>query len=79
MNIPHNWLIEMLRYKAQLRGMKVIITEVYYTSQSSCLEGDNLPKSGEKKPKFSGKRVTRELYKTRENKLLMQISLMNNG
>ncbi|WP_237395800.1 IS200/IS605 family accessory protein TnpB-related protein [Okeania sp. KiyG1] len=69
-NIPHYKLIEMLRYKAQLRGIKVIITEESYTSQSSCLDGDDLPKYGEQKPKFSGKRITRGLYKTRENKLL---------
>ncbi len=60
----------MLTYKAQLRGIKVITTEESYTSQSSFLDGDNLPKYGEKKPDFSGKRVTRGLYKTRENKLL---------
>ncbi|MGB3510566.1 MAG: transposase [Microcoleaceae cyanobacterium] len=69
-NIPHNKLIEMLTYKAQLKGIKVIITEESYTSQSSCLDGDDLPKYGEQKPKFSGKRVTRGLYKTREKKLL---------
>ncbi len=69
-NIPHSRLIEMLTYKAKLRGIKVIITEESYTSQSSCLDGDNLPKYGDKKTKFSGKRVTRGLYKTRENKLL---------
>ncbi|NEO52046.1 MAG: IS200/IS605 family element transposase accessory protein TnpB [Okeania sp. SIO3B5] len=69
-NIPHYRLIEMLTYKAQLRGIKVIITEESYTSQSSCLDGDDLPKYGDKKPKFSGKRVTRGLYKTREKKLL---------
>ncbi len=39
----------MLTYKAQLIGIKVIITEESYTSQSSCLDGDNLPKYGEKK------------------------------
>ncbi|MGD1702311.1 zinc ribbon domain-containing protein [Dapis sp. BLCC M229] len=69
-NIPHYRLIEMLTYKAKLKGIKVIITEESYTSQSSCLDGDKLPKYGEKKPKFSGKRVTRGLYKTGENKLL---------
>ena len=31
-NIPHYRLIEMLTYKAQLRGIKVIITEESYTS-----------------------------------------------
>ncbi|NEQ72642.1 MAG: IS200/IS605 family element transposase accessory protein TnpB [Okeania sp. SIO2C9] len=69
-NIPHYRLIEMLTYKAQLIGIKVIITEESYTSQSSFLDGDYLPKYGDKKPKFSGKRVARGLYKTRGNKLL---------
>ncbi len=69
-NIPHYRLIEMLTYKAKLRGIKVRITEESYTSQSSCLDGDDLPKYGDKKTKFSGKRVTRGLYKTRKNKLL---------
>ncbi|MFM7712214.1 MAG: IS200/IS605 family accessory protein TnpB-related protein, partial [Microcystis sp.] len=69
-NIPHYRLIEMLTYKAQLRGIKVVITEEAYTSQASSLEQDKLPKYGEEKPKFTGKRVFRGLYKTGENKLL---------
>jgi len=56
-NIPNYRLIEMLTYKAKLREIKVIITEVYYRSQSSCLDGDNLLKSGDKKQKLSRKRV----------------------
>ncbi|WP_367267731.1 zinc ribbon domain-containing protein [Okeania sp. SIO2C9] len=40
MNISHYKLIEMLRYKAKLRGIKVIITEEYYTSQSSFYMGE---------------------------------------
>lgn len=69
-NIPHNRLIEMLTYKAQLRGIKVVITEESYTSQSSAMDNDILPKYGEKKVKFKGKRVARGLYKTAENKLI---------
>lgn len=69
-NIPHYRLIEMLKYKAQLKGIKVIITEESYTSQSSFLDRDNLPKYGDNLPKFSGKRVKRGLYKTKENLLL---------
>ena len=42
-NIPHYKLIEMLTYQGKLRGIKVIITEESYTSQSSCLDGDDLP------------------------------------
>ena len=40
----------MLTYRAKLRGIKVIITEESYTSQSSCLDGDELPKYGGQKP-----------------------------
>ncbi|MGI0479304.1 RNA-guided endonuclease InsQ/TnpB family protein [Geminocystis sp. CENA526] len=69
-NIPHNRLIEMLTYKAQLRGIKVVITEESYTSQSSAMDNDILPKYGGKKVKFKGKRVARGLYKTAENKLI---------
>jgi putative transposase len=69
-NIPHNRLIEMLTYKAQLKGIKVIITEESYTSQSSYLDRDELPKYGEKKPRFKGKRIARGLYKTGKNQVL---------
>ena len=69
-NIPHSRLIEMLTYKGQLRGIKVVVTEESYTSQSSVIDNDELPKYGEKKPKFKGKRVHRGLYKTAENKLI---------
>jgi len=69
-NIPHNRLKEMLTYKAQLKGIKVVITEEAYTSQASALEQDELPKYGENKPKFKGKRVARGLYQTGNNQLL---------
>lgn len=69
-NIPHYRLIEMLSYKAQLKGIKVIITEESYTSQSSALDRDELPKYGEQKPRFKGKRIARGLYKTSTNQLL---------
>ena len=45
-NIPHYRLIKMLTYKAQLKGIKVIITEESSTSQSSALDRDELPKYG---------------------------------
>ncbi|MBD2388341.1 IS200/IS605 family accessory protein TnpB-related protein, partial [Cylindrospermum sp. FACHB-282] len=69
-NIPHYRLIEMLTYKAQLKGIKVIITEESYTSQASALDGDDLPKYGDKKPVFQGKRIARGLYKTGDSRLL---------
>jgi putative transposase len=41
-------------------------TEESYTSQSSFVDGDNIPKFGEKPEgwKASGKRVSRGVYKT---------------
>ncbi|WP_375329579.1 RNA-guided endonuclease InsQ/TnpB family protein [Microcystis sp. BLCC-F210] len=69
-NIPHYRLIEMLTYKAQLKGIKVIITEESYTSQSSALDRDKLPKYGEEKPLFKRKRLARGLYKMGTNQLL---------
>ncbi|MBW4480044.1 MAG: transposase [Tolypothrix brevis GSE-NOS-MK-07-07A] len=66
-NIPHAKLINLLTYKAQLIGIEVIVTEESYTSKASALDGDELPKYGDKretKPVFSGRRVKRGLYRT---------------
>lgn len=69
-NIPHERLLKMLTYKAQLKGIKVIIMEESYTSQASAIDGDVLPKYGDKKPQFQGHRIARGLYKTLDNRLL---------
>ncbi|WP_246844216.1 transposase, partial [Hydrocoleum sp. CS-953] len=61
--IPFFKLIEQLKYKAKLVGIKVIINEESYTSIASFLDWDNLPvyQKGVKY-RFSGKRVKRGLY-----------------
>lgn len=69
-NIPHARLIDLLKYKGELMGIKVVVTEESYTSQSSFLDFDPLPKYGDKKPVFSGKRVKRGLYKSGSGKLI---------
>jgi IS605 OrfB family transposase len=69
-NIPHARLIDLLKYKGELMGIKVVVTEESYTSQSSFLDFDPLPKYGDKKPLFSGKRVKRGLYKSGSGKLI---------
>ncbi|HAA28809.1 MAG TPA: transposase [Cyanobacteria bacterium UBA8553] len=69
-SIPHARLIEMLSYKAELVGIKVVITEEAYTSVASALDNDPLPKYGEAKPKFSGNRIFRGLYKTGKGLLI---------
>ena len=66
-SVPHAKFIEMLTYKAELVGIKVIITEESYTSVASFLDGDFLPVYGSseaKTAKFSGRRLKRGLYKS---------------
>lgn len=57
--IPHTRFVEMLRYKAELVGIRVIITEESYTSKASFLDRDEIPiydpgRTGESQ--FSGRR-----------------------
>jgi putative transposase len=62
--VPHARFIEMLAYKAELVGIQVCLTEESYTSQASFLDADPLPVYGDADiPAFSGKRVTRGLYR----------------
>jgi putative transposase len=52
-------------YKARLVGIRVILQEESYTSKASFLDLDPMPVYGEEeKPAFSGKRVTRGMYKS---------------
>ncbi len=61
--IPFFKLIEQLKYKAKLVGIKVIINEESYTSKASFLDWDDLPVYQKSvKHRFSGKRVKRGLY-----------------
>ncbi|WP_255258151.1 transposase [Bacillus sp. AFS018417] len=70
-HIPHNLLIEMITYKAKRKGITVQIVEESYTSKASFLDNDAIPTYGEEDiPVFSGKRIKRGLYRTKENKLL---------
>ncbi len=63
--IPHVRFVAMLTYKAELVGIRVEVTEESYTSKASLLDLDPLPvrnNDGEKHT-FSGKRLTRGLYR----------------
>jgi putative transposase len=64
--IPHARLIDMISYKCQLIGIKVIIQEESYTSVAHFLNLDPLPVYGQttEKPVFSGNRISRGLYRT---------------
>jgi putative transposase len=69
--IPFLDLVNILTYKLKLNGINVILTEESYTSQSSYFDNDLLPCYGDKNiPEFSGKRVKRGLYKTKDGFLL---------
>jgi len=61
--IPHAKFLEMLTYKAEALGIRVIVTEESYTSKASFLDLDELPiydptqgADQEEKPRFSGRR-----------------------
>jgi putative transposase len=72
-NIPHARLIEMLKYKAELLGIKVIEQEESYTSKSNFLALDPIPVYGNigvQDVTFSGSRIKRGLYKTSEGRLI---------
>src|SRR5712692_6447106 len=68
--IPHARFIAMLAYKAELVGIRVEITEESYTSKASLLNLDPLPvrNNGEEQHTFSGKRLTRGLYRASDGR-----------
>jgi IS605 OrfB family transposase len=71
--IPHARFISMLKYKAELVGIKVKVTEESYTSKASLLDLDDMPVYDPKrkdKPKFSGKRMKRGLYRASDGQLV---------
>jgi putative transposase len=72
-SIPHARLIEMLKYKAKLVGIKVIEQEESYTSKSNFLNLDPIPVYGNidtQNVTFSGKRIKRGLYRTSSGRLI---------
>lgn len=62
--VPYCGLFEKIKYKATMKGIEVVFTEEAYTSKASFLDHDPLPKYGEEKPQFSGKRIGRGLYRS---------------
>ncbi len=71
--IPFLTLINMIKYKAEAKGVTVLLQEESYTSKASYLDFDQLPtyqKGVKHKGIFSGKRVKRGLYKTKEGILV---------
>ena len=66
--IPFNTFIVQLKYKCLLKGIEVIEQEESYTSKASFVDGDEIPVYGkiDSEPKFSGKRIYRGLYETKD-------------
>jgi putative transposase len=64
--IPHARFIEMLAYKAELVGIRVIITEESYTSKCSFLDNEPM----KKQESYAGKRVKRGLFRASDGRLL---------
>lgn len=72
-SIPFDMLKGMLRYKAERLGIQVIEQEESYTSKASFLDGDSIPvlkENGDTAHKFSGRRISRGLYQSREGIIL---------
>ena len=71
--VPHARFISYLKYKAELVGIEVKVTEESYTSKASLLDLDEIPvydPTRKEKPKFSGKRIKRGLYQASDGRLI---------
>ena len=72
--IPHSRFIQMLQYKCEKEGIRVIIQEESYTSKASFLNLDVIPiydKNNITKYNFSGYRKSRGLYKINNSKTII--------
>ena len=65
-SIPFSRFISMLKYKAELIGIKVMITEESYTSKCSFIDSEPLVKQAI----YKGKRVKRGLFRSQEGVLI---------
>ena len=69
-NVPHTKLFNQLLYKGLLNGIEVIFTEESYTSKARFFDKDELPIYGQNdNHKFSGRRISRGLYKDSKGNL----------
>ena len=72
-SIPFSKIIDIIKYKAEDLGIKCIEQEESYTSKASFIDDDNIPTFNEdenQKHTFSGKRITRNLYQTKNNQII---------
>ncbi|OON98936.1 MAG: transposase [Epulopiscium sp. Nele67-Bin004] len=72
-NIPYAKILSYIEYKSNLVGINVVKQEESYTSKASALDNDFIPVYDEKDTtqyEFSGRRVKRGLYKTKQGYLI---------
>ena len=72
-NIPFKKILDILKYKLEENGIECKEQEESYTSKSSYLDNDNIPtynKGNSQEYLFSGKRITRNLYQSKQGKII---------
>ena len=72
-SVPFSKIIDIIKYKAEDLGIKCIEQEESYTSKASFLDNNSIPTFNEdenQKHTFSGKRITRNLYQTKNNQII---------
>lgn len=72
-NIPFRNILNILKYKLEDNGIEYKEQEESYTSKASYLDNDNIPVYEENDGsdyRFSGKRITRGIYKSKQGKLI---------
>ena len=72
-SVPFNKIIDIIKYKLEDHGIKCIEQEESYTSKASFIDNDNIPilhENDNKKYTFSSKRISRNLYQTKDNKII---------
>lgn len=70
-NIPFNKFKRILEYLCLKNDIQYIEVNESYTSKASFLDFDDIPNYGDKNiPEFSGKRVKRGLYKTKNGQII---------
>ena len=65
-HIPFYRLINLLKYKCRLKGIKFQTITEGYTSKCSFVDGEEIKKH----TSYSGKRITRELFKTKNGLII---------
>ena len=73
--IPFHTLIEMIKYKGEAAGIRVVVCEEAIQSKASSIDEDQIPVYGnDVAHTFTGKRINRGLYRSK-NGILMNADI----